>query len=97
MATQKSEEKNVKSIFAISRRVIFGRVCAGHRSVEIHPQSPSKFTPFCLEGLVQYMSLSADPRYLMCKRHVEDFRRQKLSNLSALLVLSPVKLKFLSF
>jgi len=46
---------------------------------------------------VQYMSLSADPRYLMCKRHVEDFRRQKLSNLSALLVLSPVKLKFLSF
>jgi len=35
-----------------------------------HPPSPSKFTPFCLEGLVQYMSLSADPRALLCKRHV---------------------------
>jgi len=31
-----------------------------------HPPSPSKFTPFCLEGLVQYMSLSADPRALLC-------------------------------
>jgi len=27
----------------------------------IHPPNPSKFTPFCLEGLVQYTSLSADP------------------------------------
>ena len=36
----------------------------------IHPPSPSKFTPFCLEGLVQYMSLSADLTTLLCKRHV---------------------------
>jgi len=36
------------------------------------------------------MSLSTDPRVLLRKRHVSDFRRQKLSNLSALLALSPV-------
>ena len=35
-----------------------------------HPPSPSKFTPFCLKGLVQYMSLSTDPMALLCKRHV---------------------------
>jgi len=29
---------------------------------KIDPPSPSKFTPFCLEGSVQYKSLSADPR-----------------------------------
>jgi len=28
----------------------------------LHPPSPSKFTPFCFGGSVQYMSLSADPR-----------------------------------
>jgi len=32
--------------------------------------SPFKFTPFCLVGLVQSMSLSAHPRALLCKRHV---------------------------
>ena len=36
----------------------------------VHPPSPSKFTPFYLEGLVQSMFLSADPRALLCKRHV---------------------------
>jgi len=41
-----------------------------------HPPSPSKFTPFCWEGLVQYMSFSADPTALLCKRHVQDFRRK---------------------
>jgi len=52
-----------------------------HLVIHTHPPSPSKFTPFCLEGLFQYMSLSADPRSLLCKRHVQDCRRQKLSNL----------------
>ena len=46
-------------------------VCQGNSPPDyFHPPSPSKFTPFCLEGLVQYMSLSADPRAPLCKRHV---------------------------
>jgi len=35
-----------------------------------HPPSPSKFTPFCFESLVQYISLSTDRRSLLCKRPV---------------------------
>jgi len=40
-----------------------GAECIGDN---YHPPSPSKFTPVCLDGLVQYMSLTADPRPLLC-------------------------------
>jgi len=63
-----------------------------YRDSQIHPPSLSKFTPFCFEGSGQYMSIIADPRALLCKKNVYDFRQQKLSNLSALLVLSLVNM-----
>ena len=33
-------------------------------------ETPNLESPFCLKGLIQYMSLSADHRALLCKRHV---------------------------
>ena len=41
--------------------------------MHVHSPSPSKFTPFCLKGLVQYMSLSSDPMALLCKRMFKIF------------------------
>jgi len=35
-----------------------------------HPPSSSKFTPFCSGGVFQYMSLSADPKDLLCKKRI---------------------------
>ena len=60
------------SLFVLARACALFLACSLSlsRFLCLHPPSPSKFTPFYLEGLVQYMFLSADPRALLCKRHV---------------------------
>jgi len=39
---------------------------------------PANCTLFCLEVLFLFMSLSADPRTLLCNRYIEDFNRAQI-------------------
>jgi len=57
----------------INENIVFSETLVEHRyrprmpATNIHPPSPSKFTPFCWKGLVQYMSLVRIPG-LCCVR-----------------------------
>jgi len=44
----------------------------------LHPPRPANCTLCCLEGLFLFMSLSTDPRPLLCKRRIEDFLRAQI-------------------
>jgi len=54
------------------RPCLFIRVC------HIHPPRRANCTPFCLEVLFLFRSLSTDPRTLLCKRRIEDFHRAQI-------------------
>ena len=49
-----------------------------HPMLKLHQPRPATCTPFCLQGLFLFRSLSTDPRTLLCKRRIEDFHRAKI-------------------
>jgi len=46
--------------------------------LEAHPLSPPNCTLFCWGVLSLFRSVSTDPRFFLCKRHVQNFRRAQI-------------------